>query len=60
MAKRTYSLRLDDDLHDRAEEVFLRLGISFTNGVQMYLAHVAREKRIPFNLQLKDDGEEQK
>lgn len=44
------SLRVDDKFYEESKEVFNKLGLSFTDAVNIFLAKVAMEKRIPFEL----------
>ena len=66
MAKVTTSISIDSDVKREATEVFKKLGLNLSSGIDMYLRKVAREKRIPFELALdareerSDDGNRQK
>lgn len=50
--KVTTSISVDRDTKTAATKVFKRLGLDFSSGVDIYLRAVAREQRIPFNLDL--------
>ena len=43
-------VRVDDKFYNEAKEVFANLGFTFADGVNMFLAKVAMEKKIPFEL----------
>lgn len=44
------NLRVDDEVKKKAEGVFDDIGISLSAAINVYLKKVAREKRIPFEL----------
>lgn len=44
------SVRVDETFFHESKEVFAQLGITFTDAVNIFLAKVAMEKRIPFEL----------
>lgn len=45
-----YSLRLDEQTHDDAQEVFTDLGMDFSTGIKIYLKKVIRTNGIPFKV----------
>jgi DNA-damage-inducible protein J len=49
------SVRVDDIFYNDAKEVFSRFGLSFGDAVNIFLAKVAMEKGIPFELTLPND-----
>lgn len=49
------SVRVDDRFYSEAKEVFDHFGLSFGSAVNIFLAKVAMEKRIPFELNLPSD-----
>lgn len=49
------SVRVDDLFYKEAKEVFSRFGLSFGDAVNIFLAKVAMEKGIPFDLSLPSD-----
>ncbi len=49
------SVRVDDLFYKDAKEVFSRFGLSFGDAVNIFLAKVAMEKGIPFDLSLPSD-----
>lgn len=49
------SVRVDDIFYNEAKEVFSRFGLSFGDAVNLFLAKVSMEKRIPFDLSLSSD-----
>jgi len=49
------SVRVDDVFYKEAKEVFNSFGLSFGDAVNLYLAKVSMEKRIPFELSLPSD-----
>ena len=54
MANVNYTLRVDEIDKNNAEQVFKNLGMSFATGINIYLKIVARQQRIPFNMDLND------
>jgi len=46
------SVRVDDNLYKEARNVFTKFGLSFGDAVNIFLAKVAMEKAIPFDLSL--------
>jgi DNA-damage-inducible protein J len=54
------SVRVDDVFYKEAKEVFNSFGLSFGDAVNLYLAKVSMEKRIPFELSLPSEELEQR
>jgi len=46
------SVRVEDMFYNEAKEVFQRFGLSFGDAVNIFLAKVAMEQGIPFDLTL--------
>lgn len=46
-------VRLSQDLFDRANEVFIRKGLSFSEAVRLFLEQTAERKRLPFRPSVK-------
>jgi len=46
------SVRVEDTFYKEAKDVFDRFGLSFGDAVNIFLAKVAMEKRIPFDLSI--------
>lgn len=46
------SVRVDEDVKKRAEEVCADLGLSLSSAITIYLKKMGREKRIPFEVSL--------
>ncbi len=46
------SVRVEDVFYNEAKEIFQRFGLSFGDAVNIFLAKVAMEKGIPFDLTL--------
>lgn len=44
------SFRIDSDVYREAVKVFEYMGLSIASGINIYLAYVAHEKKIPFPL----------
>ena len=44
------SVRVEDVFYNEAKEIFQRFGLSFGDAVNIFLAKVAMEKGIPFDL----------
>ena len=46
------SVRVEDKLYNEAKTIFTKFGLSFGDAVNIFLAKVAMEKSIPFDLSL--------
>ncbi len=46
------SVRVEDRLYKEAKNIFTKFGLSFGDAVNIFLAKVAMEKAIPFDLSL--------
>jgi len=46
------SVRVDDTLYKEARDIFKKFGLSFGDAVNIFLAKVAMDKSIPFDLSL--------
>ncbi len=46
------SVRVEDKLYKEAKNIFKNFGLSFGDAVNIFLAKVAMEKAIPFDLSL--------
>ena len=46
------SVRVEDTLYNEAKNIFTKFGLSFGDAVNIFLAKVAMEKAIPFDLSL--------
>ena len=46
------SVRVEDTLYNEAKSIFTKFGLSFGDAVNIFLAKVAMEKSIPFDLSL--------
>ena len=46
------SVRVDNTLYEEAKNIFSKFGLSFGDAVNIFLAKVAMEKSIPFDLSL--------
>lgn len=44
------SLRIEDDVKKKAEEVCADIGLSLSTAITIYLKKLGREKRIPFEV----------
>ncbi len=49
------SVRVEDTFYKEAKDVFSKFGLSFGDAVNIFLAKVAMEKSIPFELSLPSD-----
>lgn len=54
------SVRVEDNLYNEAKDVFSKFGLSFGDAVNIFLAKVAMEKAIPFDLSLPSEELEKK
>ncbi|MDR2733004.1 MAG: type II toxin-antitoxin system RelB/DinJ family antitoxin [Fibromonadaceae bacterium] len=50
------TIRIDDAVKRQAEDIFKKLGLSFSAGVNAYLHQVIDKKGIPFVLDVSDRG----
>ena len=46
------SVRVDDTFYKEAKNIFAKFGLSFGDAVNIFLAKVAMEKSIPFDLSI--------
>jgi DNA-damage-inducible protein J len=46
------SIRVEKEFYEEARKVFKKLGLSFGDAVNIFLAKVAMEKGIPFDLKV--------
>jgi len=53
--RRQTSIRVEDRFYKESEKVFDVLGLSFGDAVNLFLAKVALEKRIPFEVGIPSD-----
>jgi len=49
------SVRVDNGFYDESKKVFDAFGMTFGDAVNLFLAKVAMEKRIPFDISLPTD-----
>jgi len=52
MGTTNFTVRLDDTDKAQAEEVFEKLGLTMSAGINVYIKAVARLRKIPFELSL--------
>ena len=50
MAEARLSVRVDEEIKKRAENVFHALGLTLSTGINLYLNQVAAQRGIPFSL----------
>lgn len=50
------SIRLDRELKDQADQVFSAMGMSLTTAITVFVRQAVRQKRIPFEISLSDNG----
>ena len=55
MTETRISVRVDNAIKKQAEAVFTALGMNMSTGINIFLAHVARSRAIPFALELSGD-----
>ena len=53
--KRQTSVRVDENFYKNSKKVFDALGLSFGDAVNLFLAQVAIDKKIPFEIRLPSD-----
>ncbi|MDX1807975.1 MAG: type II toxin-antitoxin system RelB/DinJ family antitoxin [Sulfurospirillaceae bacterium] len=51
------SVRVEDKFYNESKEVFSKLGLTFADGVNIFLAKVAMERKIPFELSIEPSDE---
>ena len=60
MSKTTnLSIRMDKDLKSEADKMFSELGMTLTTAITIFVRQALREKRMPFEIALRDDKREQ-
>lgn len=52
MATTNLNIRIDRDVKEQAEELFIELGLNMTSAVNIFLRTSIREHGIPFELKL--------
>ena len=57
LATVNYTLRLDENDKQSAEQVFKQLGMTLSTGINIYIKAVNRQLRIPFDLALHERQE---
>ncbi len=50
------SVRVEDTFYKEAKDVFSKFGLSFGDAVNIFLAKVAMEKRIPFEMSIPSEN----
>lgn len=60
MANVIVNFRIDEDLKKDFDKICDELGISMSTAYTMFVKKVVREKRIPFELSLKDEDIQKK
>jgi addiction module RelB/DinJ family antitoxin len=58
MANTTIQIRTDADIKSAADSIFNRLGITMSDGINIFLRQVQLHQGFPFDVKLKD-GEKQ-
>jgi DNA-damage-inducible protein J len=53
------SIRINRDLKDEADRVFNALGMNLTTAITVFVRQAVRQKKIPFEIALTTDGEDQ-
>ncbi len=53
--KRQTSVRVDDKFYNKSKKVFDSFGLSFSDAVNIFLAKVSLEERIPFEIGIPSD-----
>jgi len=56
MATVNYTLRIDENDKQTAEQVFKQLGMTLSTGINVYIKAVSRQLRIPFDLSLNEQA----
>ena len=59
MAESRLSVRVNADIKQKAEAVFEQLGLSLSAGVNIYLTRVAKQRRLPFDLNMDEQNEQE-
>jgi len=54
------SIRVEKEFYEEAKEIFKKLGINFTDAVNIFLAKVTMEKGLPFELKLPSEEVEKR
>ena len=52
------TIRIDDDLKDKATDLFNELGLGMNQAITLFLKAAVREQGIPFNLKRKRPGKD--
>lgn len=51
-----FSVRMDSDVKKKSEDVYGRLGINLTTAINVFLRQSIRAGGFPFDVRIKDDG----
>ena len=51
------SIRVDEKFYKETKEIFSQMGLSFADGINIFLAKVSHEKKIPFELSIEPSEE---
>ena len=54
------SIRVDEKFYKETKEIFSQMGLSFADGINIFLAKVSQEKKIPFELMIEPSEELEK
>ena len=54
------SIRVDEKFYKETKEVFSQMGLSFADGINIFLAKVSHDKKIPFELSIEPSEELEK
>lgn len=61
MAKNTtIGVRVDEELKDEAQQVFEKLGLPMSFGIEMFLRDVIAKEKLPFSLSMDDSGDSER
>lgn len=51
------SIRVDEKFYKETKKIFSEMGLSFADGINIFLAKVSHEKKIPFELSIEPSEE---
>lgn len=52
MSTTAVNIRVDEDLKQQADELFKKLGMTLSSGINIFLAHSVRQRALPFDVTL--------
>lgn len=55
MANSTVSIRVDNEVKEKADKLFNELGMNLSSAINIFLRQAIREQAIPFSISINDE-----